>query len=125
MNHGDRSLTCSPKMRIEKRKSARLPFLCVIIYNTEVTENDQEQVIVINITIKGSPGSISEAPFFFDYAPMQLVAPRAVSTAEMIEASICSVHFSVSFLLIAYLLSILHNIFQHRDTELQSFFNFQ
>ena len=53
-------------------------------------------------------------------APTQLVVPRAVSTAEMIEASICSVHFSVSFLLIAYLLSILHNIFQHRDTELQS-----
>ena len=35
---------------------------------------------------------------------MQLVAPRAVSTAEIIEASICSDHLSVSFFVIRYLL---------------------
>ena len=67
-------------------------------------------------TIKGSLGSISEAPFFFAYAPTQLVAPRAVSTAEMIEARICSVHFSVSFLLIS--LQFFKIIF---NTETQSY----
>jgi hypothetical protein len=36
---------------------------------------------------------------------MQLVAPRAVSTAEMIDARICSVHFKVSFFVIVHLLS--------------------
>jgi hypothetical protein len=35
---------------------------------------------------------------------MQLVAPRAVSTAEMIDARICSVHFNVSFFVIVHLL---------------------
>ena len=40
-----------------------------------------------------------------DYSPMQDVVPRAVSTAEMIDARICSVHFSVSFFVIRYLLS--------------------
>ena len=39
------------------------------------------------------------------YIPMQLVAPNAVSTAVMTDAMICSVHFSVSLLLIKYLLS--------------------
>ena len=38
---------------------------------------------------------------------MQLVAPRAVSTAEIIEARICSDHLSVSFLVIVHLPSIL------------------
>ena len=37
---------------------------------------------------------------FVPQNPMQLVAPRAVSTAEMILASICSVHFRTSFFLI-------------------------
>ena len=32
---------------------------------------------------------------------MQLVAPSAVSTAEIIEAIICSVHLSVSFFVIS------------------------
>ena len=36
---------------------------------------------------------------------MQLVAPRAVSTAEIMDAKICSDHLSVSFLVISYLLS--------------------
>jgi hypothetical protein len=35
---------------------------------------------------------------------MHDVAPRAVSTAEMIDARICSVHFKVSFFVIRYLL---------------------
>ena len=39
-----------------------------------------------------------------DYSPMHEVVPRAVSTAEMIDARICSVHFSVSFFVIRYLL---------------------
>ena len=38
----------------------------------------------------------------FPYAPMQEVAPRAVSTAEIIEARICSDHLSVSFLVIRF-----------------------
>ena len=37
---------------------------------------------------------------------MHEVVPRAVSTAEMIDAIICSVHFSVSFLVIIHLLSV-------------------
>ena len=36
---------------------------------------------------------------------MQLVAPSAVSTAEIIEARICSDHLSVSFFVIVHLLS--------------------
>ena len=40
--------------------------------------------------------------FHFYRSPMQLVAPRAVSTAEIIEASICSDHLSVSFFVIIY-----------------------
>lgn len=36
---------------------------------------------------------------------MQLVVPRAVSTAVMTDAMICSVHFSVSLFVIIYLLS--------------------
>jgi len=35
---------------------------------------------------------------------MQLVAPRAVRTAEIIEARICSDHLSVSFFVIVHLL---------------------
>ena len=37
---------------------------------------------------------------------MQLVAPRAVSTAEIIDAMICSDHLSVSFFVIVHLLSV-------------------
>jgi hypothetical protein len=40
-----------------------------------------------------------------DYSPIQDVVPRAVSTAEIIDARICSVHLSVSFFVISYLLS--------------------
>jgi hypothetical protein len=40
-----------------------------------------------------------------DYSPMQLVVPSAVNTAEIIDARICSVHLSVSFFVISYLLS--------------------
>jgi hypothetical protein len=40
---------------------------------------------------------------FFDN-PIQDVAPRAVSTAEIIDARICSVHLRVSFFVIRYLL---------------------
>jgi len=35
---------------------------------------------------------------------MQLVAPRAVRIADAIDAMICTIHFRVSFLVIAYLL---------------------
>jgi hypothetical protein len=35
---------------------------------------------------------------------MQDVVPSAVNTAEIIDARICSVHFSVSFFVISYLL---------------------
>jgi hypothetical protein len=35
---------------------------------------------------------------------MQLVAPRAVRTAEIIEARICSDHLRVSFFVIVHLL---------------------
>ncbi len=38
----------------------------------------------------------------FPYAPMHDVAPSAVSTAEIIEARICSDHLSVSFLVIRF-----------------------
>ena len=41
---------------------------------------------------------------FRDQNPMQLVAPSAVSTAEIIEARICSDHLSVSFFVIVHLL---------------------
>jgi len=37
---------------------------------------------------------------------MQLVAPRAVRIADAILAMICTIHFRVSFLVIAYLLLI-------------------
>ena len=40
--------------------------------------------------------------FNFPYAPMHDVAPSAVSTAEIIEARICSDHLSVSFLVIRF-----------------------
>ncbi len=43
--------------------------------------------------------------FLLDYTPMHEVVPRAVNTAEMIDARICSVHLSVSFFVISYLLS--------------------
>jgi hypothetical protein len=36
------------------------------------------------------------------YTPIHEVVPRAVSTAEMIDAMICSVHLSVSFFVISY-----------------------
>ena len=36
--------------------------------------------------------------------PMHEVAPRAVSTAVITDAMICSVHFNVSFLVIIHLL---------------------
>jgi len=36
--------------------------------------------------------------------PMQDVAPRAVRIADAIDAMICTIHFRVSFLVIAYLL---------------------
>jgi hypothetical protein len=42
------------------------------------------------------------------YAPMQLVAPRAVTIAVAILAIIWMMNFSVSFLLIAYLLPLVH-----------------
>ena len=42
--------------------------------------------------------------FLLDYTPMHEVVPRAVNTAEMIDARICSVHLSVSFFVIRYLL---------------------
>ena len=42
--------------------------------------------------------------FLLDYTPMHEVVPRAVNTAEMIDARICSVHLSVSFFVISYLL---------------------
>ena len=48
---------------------------------------------------------MSEDYFFilsFPQNPMQLVAPRAVSTAEIIDAIICSVHLIVSFLVIRF-----------------------
>ena len=38
---------------------------------------------------------------------MQLVAPRAVRIAVATLAIICTIHFSVSFFVIAYLLSFL------------------
>jgi hypothetical protein len=38
----------------------------------------------------------------FPYAPMHDVAPSAVSTAEIIEARICSDHLSVSFLVLRF-----------------------
>jgi hypothetical protein len=37
---------------------------------------------------------------------MQLVAPRAVRIADAILAMICTIHFRVSFLVIAYLLPL-------------------
>ena len=37
---------------------------------------------------------------------MQLVAPRAVRIADAIDAMICTIHFRVSFLVIAYLLPL-------------------
>ena len=40
--------------------------------------------------------------FTFPYIPMQDVAPSAVSTAEIIDANICSVHLIVSFLVIRF-----------------------
>ena len=43
-------------------------------------------------------GSVSATPPL--YAPTQLVVPSAVSTAEMIDAKICSVHLIVSFFVI-------------------------
>ena len=39
------------------------------------------------------------------YMPIQLVAPRAVTIAVAILAIICTMNFSVSFLLITHLLS--------------------
>jgi hypothetical protein len=39
---------------------------------------------------------------FGAYTPMHEVVPSAVSTAEMIDAMICSVHFKVSFFVISY-----------------------
>jgi hypothetical protein len=54
---------------------------------------------------KKPPIDLTTGDFLLDfrvYNPMQLVAPRAVSTAEIIEARICSVHLSVSFLVISY-----------------------
>ena len=41
----------------------------------------------------------------FVYSPMQLVAPSAVSIAVAMLAIICTIHFIVSFFVIAYLLS--------------------
>ena len=46
-----------------------------------------------------------DASLFF-YTPIHEVVPRAVSTAEIIDAMICSVHLSVSFFVISYLLSV-------------------
>ena len=40
--------------------------------------------------------------FLLDYTPMHEVVPRAVNTAEMIDARICSVHLSVSFFVISF-----------------------
>jgi hypothetical protein len=41
---------------------------------------------------------------FGAYTPMHEVVPSAVSTAEMIDAMICSVHFKVSFFVIRCLM---------------------
>ena len=45
---------------------------------------------------------IAASIFTFSYIPMHDVAPSAVSTAEIIEARICSDHLSVSFLVIRF-----------------------
>ena len=50
-------------------------------------------------------GRRTKSPAPFLYIPMHEVAPSAVSTAVITDAMICSVHFSVSFLVIIYLLS--------------------
>ena len=42
---------------------------------------------------------IGQAPL---YAPMQLVAPSAVTMAVATDAMICTINFNVSFLLIAF-----------------------
>jgi hypothetical protein len=56
----------------------------------------------------------------FPQNPMQLVAPRAVSTAEIIDAIICSVHFIVSFLVIHFSFFYFGTDF----TDSHSFFSF-
>ena len=52
---------------------------------------------------------------FFAYTPMQDVAPRAVRIANAIDAMICTIHFRVSFLVIAYLLSFLIVLYSSSD----------
>ncbi len=52
-----------------------------------------------------SPSEMNLVGIPLDYSPMQLVVPSAVNTAEIIDARICSVHLSVSFFVISYLLS--------------------
>ena len=52
---------------------------------------------------------------FFAYTPMQDVAPRAVRIADAIDAMICTIHFRVSFLVIASLLSFLIVLYSSSD----------
>ena len=44
--------------------------------------------------------------FFVSHTPMHEVAPRAVRMADAIEAISCTINLAVSFLVIAYLLSL-------------------
>ena len=60
---------------------------------------------VKSLTTFSSESNPSERLFYiftFPYIPMQDVAPSAVSTAEIIDANICSVHLIVSFLVIRF-----------------------
>ena len=47
-------------------------------------------------------GRASAGPWLFYMAPMQLVAPRAVTIAVAILAIICTMNFNVSFFVIAF-----------------------
>ena len=50
-------------------------------------------------------GRIKLRRFLLDYTPMHEVVPRAVRTAEIMDAKICSDHLRVSFFVIVHLLS--------------------
>jgi len=59
-----------------------------------------------HFVIQRSLPRISEAGISsFSYAPMQLVAPRAVTIAVAILAIICTMNLTVSLFVINYLLS--------------------
>ena len=46
---------------------------------------------------------------FFCYIPMQLVAPSAVTIAVATDAMICTMNFSVSFLVMVLIFKLMNN----------------